>query len=51
LVTWAMNGARDSRVAMSKGGAALLEFSSGVTAGSGTLQWLLTGSQLRRIGQ
>lgn len=51
LVTWLMTGARDSRVAMSKGGAALLEFSSGVTAGSGTLQWLLAGSQLRRIGQ
>jgi phosphohistidine phosphatase len=51
LVTSLMTGTRDSRVAMSKGGAALLEFSSGVTAGSGTLQWLLTGSQLRRIGQ
>jgi phosphohistidine phosphatase len=51
LVTWLMTGGRDSRVAMSKGGAALLEFSSGVAAGSGTLQSLLTGSQLRRIGQ
>ena len=51
LVTWLTTGARDSRVAMSKGGAALLEFSSGVAAGSGILQWLLTGSQLRRIGQ
>ena len=51
LVTWFMSGARDSRVAMSKSGAALLEFSSGVTPGSGTLQWLLTGSQLRRIGR
>lgn len=51
LVTWLMTEARDSRVAMSKGGAALLEFSSRVTAGSGTLEWLLTGSQLRRIGR
>jgi phosphohistidine phosphatase len=51
LVTWLMTGARDSRAAMSKGGAALLEFSSRVTAGSGTLAWLLTGSQLRRIDQ
>jgi len=51
LVTWLMTEARDSRVEMSKGGAALLEFSSRVTAGSGTLQWLLTGSQLRQIGQ
>ena len=51
LVTWLMTEARDSRVEMSKGGAALLEFTSRVTAGSGTLQWLLTGSQLRQIGQ
>jgi phosphohistidine phosphatase len=51
LVTWLMTEARESRVAVSKGGAALLEFSSRVTAGSATLQWLLTGSQLRRIGQ
>jgi phosphohistidine phosphatase len=51
LVTWLMTEARGSRVAMSKGGAALLEFSSRVAAGSGTLQWLLTGSQLRRIDQ
>jgi phosphohistidine phosphatase len=51
LVTWLMIGARPSRVAMSKGGAALLEFSSRVISGSGTLEWLLTGSQLRRIGE
>jgi len=51
LVTWLMTGAGDSRVAMSKGGAALLELPSRVTAGSGTMEWLLTGSQLRRIGQ
>ncbi len=50
LVTWLMSGTRDSRVAMSKGGAALVEFSLRATAGSGTLEWLLTGSQLRRIG-
>lgn len=51
LVTWLMTEHRDSRVAMSKGGAALLEFSSHVKARDGTLHWLLTGSQLRRIGQ
>jgi phosphohistidine phosphatase len=51
LVTWLMTEAHDSRVAMSKGGAALLEFSSRVTGGSGTLEWLLTGSQLRSIGE
>jgi phosphohistidine phosphatase len=51
LVTWLLTGERNSRVAMSKGGAALLEFPLRVTAGSGTLQWLLTGSQLRSIGE
>lgn len=51
LVTWLMSERRESRVAMSKGGAALLEFDSRVTARSGTMQWLLTGSQLRRIGR
>jgi phosphohistidine phosphatase len=51
LVTWLMTERRESQVAMSKGGAALLEFDSRVAARSGTLQWLLTGSQLRRIGE
>lgn len=51
LVTWLMTGTRESRVAMSKGGAALVEFDLRATAGGGTLEWLLTGSQLRRIGQ
>jgi len=50
LVTWLMTEARESRVAMSKGGAALLDFSARVEAHRGTLEWLLTGSQLRRIG-
>lgn len=49
LVTWLMTAAAESRAAMSKGGAALLDLSSGVKAGKGTLEWLLTGSQLRRI--
>ena len=49
LVTWLMTGAGESRVAMSKGGAALLDFSSRVEARRGTLEWLLTGSQLRRL--
>lgn len=48
LVTWLMTKARESRVELTKGGAALLDFSSSVEAGGGTLQWLLTGSQLRR---
>ena len=51
LVTWLMTGAGNSRVAFSKGGAALLEFQSRVASGGGTLEWLLTRSQLRRIGR
>jgi phosphohistidine phosphatase len=51
LVTWLMTGGQDSRVDLKKGGAALLDFASRVSAGSGLLQWLLTPSQLRRIGK
>lgn len=51
LVTWLMTEARDSRVTMSKGGAALLELTSRVTGRGVTLEWLLTGSQLRRVGR
>ena len=49
LVSWLMTGASESRVTMRKGGAALLDFSSGIEAGKGTLEWLLSGSQLRRM--
>ena len=49
VVTWLMSGVKASRVALTKGGTCLLEFSS-VSPGNGTLQWLLTPSQLRRIG-
>src|SRR2546423_12982883 len=51
LVTWFMTGAKNSRVALGKGGAALLEFSTRVSAGSGVLQLLLTRSELRRLGK
>jgi len=50
VVTWLMSGVKGSRVALTKGGTCLLEFSSSVSPGNGTLQWLLTPSQLRRIG-
>jgi phosphohistidine phosphatase len=46
LVTWFMTGSPKSRVAMSKAGAALLEFPGRVAAGEGTLQWVVTGSTL-----
>ena len=51
LVTWLMIASLDSRVEMGKGGAALLDFSSRAEAGTGRLEWLLTGSQLGRIGR
>ena len=50
VVTWLMSGVKASRVTLTKGGTCLLEFSSSVSPGNGTLQWLLTPSQLRRIG-
>jgi phosphohistidine phosphatase len=50
VVTWLMSGVKASRVALKKGGTCLLEFSDSVSAGNATLQWLLTPSQLRRIG-
>jgi phosphohistidine phosphatase len=51
LVTWLMTSRLSSRIAFRKGGACLLEFSTAVTAGSGTLQWALTPSQLRLLGR
>ena len=50
VVTWLMAGVNASRVALTKGGTCLLEFTGSAAAGNGTLQWLLTPSQLRRIG-
>jgi phosphohistidine phosphatase len=51
LVTWLLTERHDSRVAMSKGGAGLLEFSTRMAGGTGILQWLLTATQLRRVGK
>ena len=51
LVTWLMAGLNASRVALKKGSACLLEFPDTVAGGSATLLWLLTPSQLRRIGR
>jgi len=51
LVTWLMSGQKVSRVALKKGSACLLEFSDTVAGGSATLHWLLTPSELRRIGR
>ena len=48
VVTWLMSGVKASRVALTKGGTCLLEFSSSVSPGNGTLRWLLTPSGPRR---
>jgi phosphohistidine phosphatase len=50
VVTWLMSGVKDPRVDLAKGGTCLIEFSGNVSAGNGTLQWLLTPSLLRHIG-
>lgn len=49
VVTWLMSGVKSSRVDLTKGGTCLLEFSESVSAGNGTLLWLLTPLLLRRI--
>ena len=49
LVTWLMTGMENSRVEMTKAGAALLEFDSRVAAGSARLRCLLTRHELRRL--
>jgi phosphohistidine phosphatase len=51
LVTWLMTGQLESRVALRKGGACLLDLPARVDDGGATLQWLLTPSQLRRMGR
>jgi phosphohistidine phosphatase len=50
LVTWLVTGLAESRVALRKGGACLLEFSARPEPGGATLTWLLTPALLRRLG-
>jgi phosphohistidine phosphatase len=49
LVTWLMTGSPDSRMELKKGAACLLAFDGPVAAGSATLRWALTPSQLRGL--
>lgn len=51
LAGWLMSGEETALVAFKKGGAALLEFPGDVEAGRAVLRWLLTPSQLRRLGR
>jgi phosphohistidine phosphatase len=50
LVTWLLSGLAESRVALKKGGACLIEFEGQPGAGVGVLQWLMTAGQLRDLG-
>jgi phosphohistidine phosphatase len=51
LVTWLLTGRNDPRIRLKKGGACLLSFESTPRRGSGTLNWLLTPRQLRRMAR
>jgi phosphohistidine phosphatase len=49
LVMWLMTGSGESRIALKKGGACLLDFDSNIRRGVGTMLWLMTPRQLRRL--
>lgn len=50
LVTWLLTGQDESCLALKKGGACLLDFESPPGKGKGSLRWLMTPQQLRRLG-
>ncbi|HEX9562669.1 MAG TPA: histidine phosphatase family protein [Gemmatimonadaceae bacterium] len=47
LVTWLISGRETPAVEFKKGGACLLQLDQRAEAGTATMQWLLTASQLR----
>jgi len=49
FLCWLLTGLQESFVVLKKGGVALVDISSPVTAGRGKLLWLLKPSQLRRL--
>lgn len=51
LVEWLLTGRRKPFVNLKKGGACLLDLGARLRAGAATLEWLLTASQLRRLGR
>ena len=51
LVTWLLTGRQESRILLKKGGACLLEFDLQPRRDSGTLSWLLTPAQLRKMAR
>jgi len=51
LVALLATGRAQDAIVIEKGGACLLAFDGAVRAGAGTLRWLLTARQLRRLGR
>jgi phosphohistidine phosphatase len=51
LVGYLLTGRKASFVELKKGGACQIEMAEPVRAGGGTLQWLLTDRELRRLGK
>ncbi len=51
LVTWLITGLDDSRVALKKGAACLVEFSARPSRGGGVLAWLHAPATLRELGK
>jgi phosphohistidine phosphatase len=49
LVGWLVGGGNGSRIDLKKGGCCLIEFESAPKEGAGTLMWLLTPGQARRL--
>ncbi|HEY4219116.1 MAG TPA: histidine phosphatase family protein [Gemmatimonadaceae bacterium] len=50
LVTWLMSGNTEPTVTLKKGGACLLKFDGRVRRSGPVMDWLLTPSQLRQLG-
>ncbi len=51
LVTWLMTGIGESRLALKKGGACLLEFDAAPQRGHARLLWSLAPGQLRKLAR
>ena len=50
MAAWLIAGEADNAIGFKKGGACLIEIDEAPRRASGTLRWLLTPSQLRRLG-
>jgi phosphohistidine phosphatase len=49
FASWLISSRPESHLVLKKGGACLLQFSGKIEAGMGTLAWLMTPKQLRRM--